>query len=585
MALGALRLAGTTIVAPASARQAQQRVIWFDGLGAAYMAGEAGKVAASGDIFEMGHNDFTSIRTTRDERPEHITKFQLLNKWLNFTVDLSGVGCACNLAVYLIAAPAMDMAGRPFAGRGDYYCDANQVGGQWCPEIDIMEANNAAFQATPHKCDAPVGDHHYTNCDRAGCSQNTRELGPTVYGPGSEFIIDTRRPFSVNTFLSAGGPGRTEFVGMHQILAQEGREVVLEHQNCDAAYLDELSSTLREGMSLIFSYWGDTAETMAWMDTPQCGQEVCADTGRRAFISHLATSAPTTTAVLPTATTTTTAAATTATTAAMPILTSTSAMSSTPTASFSATAMMSASLDEINLACNAGLEWMGTPWSLTQMRWCCVNAALFCDALARETGVPSLATEVSGTALSKRTMLRVTHPATSAQQTIATTPAPDTATTTSIATSSATATSTETATAISTSKALVAATTLERSSVWGGSTSMGGFNCLAGFWNWHVAWSDDKLAWCCYHEPKRCPKEPEWASLPSKVEEPRRSSSTAWISEEVGKRTAGSAILLALAAGVCCALSGAALLSIRRVAQASGEAGQASFIALSLLEG
>ena len=30
-------------------------------------------------------------------------------------------------------------------GQGDYYCDANQVGGTFCPEFDIMEANKFSW--------------------------------------------------------------------------------------------------------------------------------------------------------------------------------------------------------------------------------------------------------------------------------------------------------------------------------------------------------------------------------------------------------------------------------------------------------
>ena len=86
-------------------------------------------------------------------------------------------------------------------------------------------------QATPHKCDAPVGakQNHYNNCDRGGCFQNTKDLEGTKgapgkggferrstrgfehvtnrpefplhkdlansYGPGAGFTIDTTKPF------------------------------------------------------------------------------------------------------------------------------------------------------------------------------------------------------------------------------------------------------------------------------------------------------------------------------------------------------------------------------------------------------
>lgn len=66
----------------------------------------------------------------------------LLGGSIAYDVDISKSGCSCNAALYLISMPGKDMDGKPGqGGDGDYYCDANNVGGQWCPEFDIMEAN------------------------------------------------------------------------------------------------------------------------------------------------------------------------------------------------------------------------------------------------------------------------------------------------------------------------------------------------------------------------------------------------------------------------------------------------------------
>lgn len=262
--------------------------ITIAGFQPATLVGDGGSV--DGGNLTMRHNSgFTLFSKFAEEwDPANIAQLKVLGKVLRFTVDLSDVGCACNLAFYLISAPARDWNGRPSPGtdRGGqppYYCDANKVGGQWCPEIDIMEANNRAFQATPHKCDEPVNGH-YSSCDRSGCEQSTRDV-KIAYGPGNEYTIDTRYPFEVATeFLEAAGV----FSGMKTSLHQSGRRVVLDHSECKAAYLGALTDALKEGMSLRVTYWGDEAETMAWMDSPTCGQQSCSGTNAgKAVISSI----------------------------------------------------------------------------------------------------------------------------------------------------------------------------------------------------------------------------------------------------------------------------------------------------------
>lgn len=255
-----------------------------------YLAGVG--ISPRGDKLTLKHNSGTSLTHACKNHygPWDLTQLRLIQGYVSFDVDLSNVGCACNLAFYLVSAPARDVDGIPIAGNntyapGNYYCDANKVGGQWCPEVDIMEANNHAFQATPHKCDAPVGDRHYDHCDRAGCAQNTKYQAKS-YGPGSSFKIDTRKPFNVRTEFHGEGSTLT---GMTTILKQEGRTVVLDHSNCDADYLAALSMPMAAGMSLRITYWGDKAKTMSWMDSPPCGkkQECKGDNAGLATISNV----------------------------------------------------------------------------------------------------------------------------------------------------------------------------------------------------------------------------------------------------------------------------------------------------------
>lgn len=51
------------------------------------------------------------------------------------------MGCGCIAAFYLVKSPAKDEGGNFDNTDGFYYCDAQAVTGQYCPEFDIMEAN------------------------------------------------------------------------------------------------------------------------------------------------------------------------------------------------------------------------------------------------------------------------------------------------------------------------------------------------------------------------------------------------------------------------------------------------------------
>lgn len=139
-----------------------------------------------------------------------------------------------------------------------------------------MEANNAAFQATPRKCDAPVLGKYYS-CDSAGCAQNAHG-SPKAFGPGPDFTINTVHPFEVRTeFPAKDGV----LQGMRTHLRQGDRQIVLDHSAC-GDYLAHLSDAMAAGMSLRISYWGDQAKTMAWLDAPQCSWQVCSESSAEA---------------------------------------------------------------------------------------------------------------------------------------------------------------------------------------------------------------------------------------------------------------------------------------------------------------
>merc|ERR1712039_1160147 len=62
---------------------------------------------------------------------------------------------------------------------------------------------------------------------------------------------------------------------MRTVLQQADRQVVLDRGADASEYLAALSDIMAAGMSLRITYWGDKAETMAWMDSPPCGSQAC----------------------------------------------------------------------------------------------------------------------------------------------------------------------------------------------------------------------------------------------------------------------------------------------------------------------
>jgi len=247
-----------------------------------------GGLKVSGTTTTLNHNSggFVAGECDTGYKPTTPKRWTLLGRSLSFDVNLANVGCACNLALYLVQMPAYNSSNTADpTSCGNYYCDANKVCGIYCPEFDIMEANNRAFQTTPHKCNAPSGNY-YSSCDGGGCGQNVIRINSNAYGPGGSFTINTQSEFSVNIYFGLNSNGQLNSVTT--TLSQSGRNFQMTHDDskCGGGYLETLTDAFKSGMTLYYSYWGSDANTMSWLDIPPCDSSTSC-TGGSATISNV----------------------------------------------------------------------------------------------------------------------------------------------------------------------------------------------------------------------------------------------------------------------------------------------------------
>jgi len=181
----------------------------------------------------------------------------LLGKRMRYTTDMSDSGCGCNAALYLTS---MHQNSHP-SECSDYYCDANNVCGESCAEIDIQEANKFAWLSTLHGSHDKTGVGGGAGGGGAGWN-GPRDWSTWEYGPGAS-CIDTSKPFQVEVGFPADANCQLE--GMHITLSQKTRsdcELKLDiHSYCA---MPEMTNALAAGMTPIVSYWN--SNDMLWLD-------------------------------------------------------------------------------------------------------------------------------------------------------------------------------------------------------------------------------------------------------------------------------------------------------------------------------
>lgn len=133
--------------------------------------------------------------------------------------------------------------------------------------MDIVEANTAAIAVTPHTCSAPSAAGQFTKCDKGGCSANSRKQAPPdAFGPGTDYTVDTTRPFRVATSWITGADGN--LTSIVSTFSQGASSFSMAHTDalCGASYLAGMTRALADGMVPALSVWGDTSSgsDMTW---------------------------------------------------------------------------------------------------------------------------------------------------------------------------------------------------------------------------------------------------------------------------------------------------------------------------------
>ena len=234
-------------------------------------------------------------------------KFNLLDKQITFTADVSELPCGTNGAVYTVEMPEVPVgAGAPYGvGYGDAQCPRDlkyifgkanvKKFGSCSPEMDLLESNKFATAMTPHPCNfngtkscvTPLecgeNEFRYSGpCDKDGADFNPYRSGDkTFYGPGPGFKVDTTKPFDVITqFITSGGAlsriqrfyrqgGPLIDGGFIDDASVEKRKLEFGEQNHikKLGGMRSMGESLARGHVLVLSIWDDDTANMLWLDS------------------------------------------------------------------------------------------------------------------------------------------------------------------------------------------------------------------------------------------------------------------------------------------------------------------------------
>ncbi|KAF4570100.1 Exoglucanase 1 [Pleurotus pulmonarius] len=201
------------------------------------------------------------------EDADNYKMFDLKNQEFTFDVDMSGLPCGLNGALYFAEMPAdggkaAHASNNAGARYGTGYCDAqcphdikwingeanvldwaasdtdanagNGRYGACCAEMDIWEANSEATAYTPHVCrdeglyrcsgtECGDGDNRYGGvCDKDGCDFNSFRMGDQNFLGRGKTIDTTKKITVVTQFITDDNTASGNLVEIRRVYVQDG---------------------------------------------------------------------------------------------------------------------------------------------------------------------------------------------------------------------------------------------------------------------------------------------------------------------------------------------------------------------------
>lgn len=252
-----------------------------------------------------------------DESKQNYLAFNPVGYEISFVADVSKLPCGLNGAVYLVEMPldggknSLNSAGAPFGtGYGDAQCPTDikyirgwtnlNKTGACANEHDLFETNSQSYAFTLHPCSksqvypctdakscGQQGFRYQGVCDKDGADYNPFRFGnKTVYGPGSQFQVDTTQPFEVITqFITDNWKPTGKLVEVRRVFKQKGKTVfggsltqksvettkIKFGESNDFARLGGMAAveaSLRRKHVFVMSLWDDNSSAqMRWLDS------------------------------------------------------------------------------------------------------------------------------------------------------------------------------------------------------------------------------------------------------------------------------------------------------------------------------